>query len=141
MLFRSGDPKTMQDNPVYIDVVGEVVESLRRNIAVCERAGIAKTRLIVDPGIGFGKTADHNIELLANLGRFHELGLPLLIGASRKGFIGLLGGERDAMKRAPGSIAAALYAVSQGAKILRVHDVAKTRQALGVWRALEEAKA
>ena len=137
---QGGDPKTMQDNPVYEDVVIEVCESLRRNIAVCEMAGIAKTRLIIDPGIGFGKTADHNIELLANLGRFRDLGLPLLIGASRKGFIGLLGGESDAMKRAPGSIAAALYAVSQGAKILRVHDVKKTRQALGVWQALDRAK-
>ncbi|MCP4934875.1 MAG: dihydropteroate synthase [bacterium] len=137
---QGGDPKTMQDNPVYEDVVGEVCESLRRNIAVCEGAGIGKMRLIIDPGIGFGKTADHNIELLANLGYFRDLGLPLLIGASRKGFIGLLGGESDAMKRAPGSIAAALYAVSQGAKILRVHDVAKTRQALGVWQALDQAK-
>ncbi len=138
---QGGDPKTMQDNPVYEDVVSEVCESLRRNIMDCEQAGIAKSRLIIDPGIGFGKTADHNIELLANLDRFHELGLPLLIGASRKGFIGLLGGESDAMKRAPGSIAAALFAVSQGARILRVHDVKKTHQALSVWRALDEAKA
>ncbi len=138
---QGGDPKTMQDNPHYENVVDEVLESLRDLVGVCEQAGIAKSRLIIDPGIGFGKTADHNIELMANLGRFSELGLPLLIGASRKGFIGLLGGESDALKRAPGSIAAALFAVSQGAKILRVHDVAKTRQALGVWRALDEAKA
>ncbi len=138
---QGGDPKTMQDNPVYENVVNEVLETLRSLVGVCEKAGINKTRLIIDPGIGFGKTADHNIELLANLGRFGELGLPLLIGASRKGFVGLLGGESDALKRAPGSIAAALFAVSQGAKILRVHDVAKTRQALSVWRALEEAKA
>ena len=137
---QGGDPKTMQDNPVYGHVVNDVVESLRQHIAVCEQAGIARTRLIVDPGIGFGKTADHNIELMANLDHFVELGLPLLIGVSRKGFIGLLSGEGDAMKRAPGSIAAALYAVSQGASILRVHDVAKTRQALSVWRALEAAK-
>ena len=86
LMEQGGDPKTMQDNPHYNDVVGEVIESLRQNIAVCEQAGIAKTRLVVDPGIGFGKTPDHNIELLANLDRFAALGLPVLIGVSRKGF-------------------------------------------------------
>ncbi len=140
LMEQGGDPKTMQDNPLYDDVVSEVANSLGKRVAVCEQAGIARTRLIIDPGIGFGKTADHNIELMAHLDRLRELGLPLLVGASRKGFIGLLGEEGDALKRAPGSIAAALFAVSQGASILRVHDVAKTRQALNVWRALEAAK-
>ena len=140
LMERGGDPKTMLDKPDYKDVAAEVCEALRQRIAVCEKAGIPKSRLIVDPGIGFGKTAAHNIELLANLDRLDELGVPLLLGASRKRFIGSISGESDPLKRVPGSIAAALFGVSKGAQILRVHDVAKTRQALSIWRALETQK-
>jgi dihydropteroate synthase len=141
LMHGKGDPETMQDNPTYKDVVAEVHEYLAARIAVCESAGIARSRLVIDPGIGFGKTLEHNLSLLANLEKFNDLGVPLLLGASRKRFIGSLSGETDAAKRAPGSIAAALHAVSQGAKILRVHDVKKTRQALKVWQAIEAIKA
>jgi dihydropteroate synthase len=99
----------------------------------CERAGISRNRLIVDPGIGFGKTLAHNLALLGSLGILHGLGCPVLLGASRKSFIGRLSGKA-ADDRLPGSIAAALIAASQGVQILRVHDVAATRQALAVWQ-------
>ncbi len=137
LMEKGGDPKTMQDNPCYKDVVADVFQMLFHRIGVCEQAGIARSRLIVDPGIGFGKTLQHNLTLLANLDKFHELGVPVLLGASRKRFIGALSGEQDPLKRAPGSIAAALAGVAQGVQILRVHDVKKTRQALDVWQAIE----
>lgn len=140
LMHGKGDPKVMQDNPTYKDVVEDVFEALRERIEICQQAGISRHRLVADPGIGFGKTLQHNLQLLANLERFHQLGVPLLLGASRKRFIGSLSGEEDPLKRAPGSIATALHGVSQGVQILRVHDVAKTRQALDVWRAIEAAK-
>ncbi len=140
LMHGKGDPKTMQDNPVYEDVVAEVHDYLRGRIEACERAGLDRSRLVIDPGIGFGKTLQHNLTLLANLGKFIDLGVPLLLGASRKRFIGTLSGEEQAEQRAPGSIAAALAGVAQGVQILRVHDVKKTRQALDVWQAIEEAK-
>ncbi len=135
-----GDPKTMQNHPQYGDVVTDVYDYLQDRLKACERAGIHKSRLIVDPGIGFGKTLMHNLALLAHLDRFASLGVPLLLGTSRKRFIGTIGKEADPRKRTPGSIASALQGVAQGVSILRVHDVAKTRQALKVWQAIEEAK-
>jgi len=140
LMHGKGDPKTMQNNPVYQDVVGEVREYLKQRIEACEQAGIERWRLVIDPGIGFGKTLQHNLTLLANLDQLSDLGVPLLLGASRKRFIGTLSGEERAERRAPGSIAAALAGVAQGVQILRVHDVKKTRQALDVWLAIEEAK-
>jgi dihydropteroate synthase len=139
LMHGKGDPKTMQDNPVYDDVLAEVMGFLRDQLAICAAAGISRDRLVVDPGIGFGKTLEHNLTLLANLHRFHELGVPVLLGASRKRFIGALSGESQADRRAPGSIAAALSAVQQGVQILRVHDVGETRQALAVWQGIEAA--
>ncbi len=135
LMHAQGDPKTMQANPRYDHALLDVYDYLAGRIDTCLRAGIARERILVDPGIGFGKTVAHNLELMAGLTLFHSLGTNLLVGASRKGFIGTLTGAVDATDRLPGSIAAALAAASQGAAILRVHDVAATRQALTIWEA------
>lgn len=133
LMHAQGDPKTMQDDPVYEDVVLDVFDYLEARVEACLRAGIPREKIIVDPGIGFGKTLDHNLALLSQLSLLHGLGLPLLVGASRKSFIGHLTGAKSADQRLPGSLAAAVQAVSQGAQIVRVHDVAETRQALQLW--------
>ena len=135
LMHAQGEPKTMQDNPRYDDVVLEVFDYLQARIEAAEAAGIDRARIAADPGLGFGKTLAHNLALLANLSLYHGLGTPLLVGASRKRFIGGLGQEKDPHAREPGSHAAAIAAAAQGAQILRVHDVAGARQALGVWRA------
>jgi dihydropteroate synthase len=135
LMHAQGEPKTMQDNPTYDDVVLEVFDYLRARIEAAEATGIDRARIAADPGLGFGKTLAHNLALLANLSLFHGLGAPLLVGASRKRFIGGLGEEKNPRAREPGSHAAAIAAAAQGAQILRVHDVAGARQALGVWRA------
>jgi dihydropteroate synthase len=132
LMHSQGDPLTMQDNPAYADVVLDVYDALEGRLAACERAGIPRARVVVDPGIGFGKTLAHNLTLLGALGIFHGLGCALMLGASRKSFIGHLTGA-DAGARLPGSLAAALAGVAQGVQILRVHDVAATRQAVAVW--------
>jgi dihydropteroate synthase len=134
LMHAKGDPRTMQKGPRYADVVLDVYDWLQARIEACEKAGIARARLIVDPGIGFGKTLAHNLALLASLGILHGLGCPILLGASRKSFIGRLAGGAAA-ERLPGSLAAALLSAGQGVQILRVHDVAATRQALAVWEA------
>jgi dihydropteroate synthase len=125
----------MQDDPRYQDVVLEVYDYLEARIRVAEEAGIGRARIAADPGLGFGKTLAHNLALLAHTSLFHGLGVPLLIGASRKRFIQGLGGGREPSAREPGSQAAAIAAAGQGAQMLRVHDVAGTSQALAVWRA------
>ena len=134
LMHALGDPRTMQRNPVYDDVVLDVYDALEVRIEACEKAGIARERLIVDPGIGFGKTLAHNLALLGALSIFHGLGCTVLLGASRKSFIGKLTGAL-ADDRLPGSLAAALLGAVQGVQIVRVHDVAATRQALAVWEA------
>ncbi len=139
LMHGKGDPRNMQDNPQYEDVVGEVLEYLRTRARACEAAGIDRKRLIVDPGIGFGKNLHHNLALLAGLWRFAQLGMPVLLGVSRKRFIGALSGEAEPGKRLAGSLAAALHGVSQGVRFLRVHDVAATRQALDVWQAIDRS--
>ncbi len=136
LMHALGDPRTMQDDPRYADVVAEVRDYLAARIAACEAAGIPRAALIVDPGIGFGKTLAHNLALLRDLDAFAVLDCPVLLGASRKGFIGTLSGERDAARRAPGSIAVALHGARHGAAVLRVHDVRETAQALAVDAAL-----
>ncbi|ODT30969.1 MAG: dihydropteroate synthase [Hyphomicrobium sp. SCN 65-11] len=136
LMHAQGDPRTMQAAPEYDDCLLDVCDWLEARLTACEAAGIARDRLVIDPGIGFGKTLVHNLELLAGLTLLHGLGVPVLLGASRKSFIGMLTGEKDARQRVPGSIAAALAGASQGAQILRVHDVAETRQALTVWEAM-----
>jgi dihydropteroate synthase len=140
LMHAKGAPKTMQDDPRYDDVVLEVFDYLEDRIEVAESAGIPRARIAVDPGIGFGKTMEHTLELLANLSLLHGLGVPLLVGASRKRFISGVSGGETPQSREPGSFAVALVASAQGAKILRVHDVAGTRQALSVWRASVEGK-
>lgn len=135
LMHAQGDPKTMQDAPVYDDVLLDVFDYLEARIEACERAGIARSKLIADPGIGFGKTLEHNLQLIAGLSLLHGLGVPVLLGASRKRFIGTLTGVEMAGDRVMGSIGAALAAAGQGAQILRVHDVKATREALVVWEA------
>ncbi len=135
LMHAKGEPKTMHLDPRYDDVVLEVYDYLEGRIAAAEAAGIERTRIAADPGIGFGKTMDHTLALLANLSLLHGLGVPLLVGASRKRFIGGVAGGETPQSREPGSFAVALAAAAQGAQILRVHDVAGTRQALSVWRA------
>jgi dihydropteroate synthase len=137
LMHAQGDPKTMQIAPRYDDVVGEVYAFLDARIAACLAAGIPRERLIVDPGIGFGKTREHNLALIASLDRFMSLGCPILLGASRKRFIAALDRDGPAEERLGGSIAAVLAGRSRGASIFRVHDVAETRQALAVFKAIE----
>ncbi|MEQ8934527.1 MAG: dihydropteroate synthase [Amphiplicatus sp.] len=136
LMHAQGDPRTMQDRPYYDDVVEEVCAYLAGRIEAAVAAGVPRARLIVDPGVGFGKSADHNLALLANVARLAALGAPVLIGASRKRFIASLDRPGEASERLGGSLAAALAAASQGAAILRVHDVAATRQALAVAAAI-----
>ncbi|MEM8571912.1 MAG: dihydropteroate synthase [Pseudomonadota bacterium] len=135
LMHAQGDPETMQDAPEYEDVVIEIYEWFEALLKRCEAAGLPRSRLIVDPGIGFGKTLDHNLTLLRNLSIFHGLGCALLIGVSRKRFIGTLSGATSASDRMPGSIAFALEALRQGAQMIRMHDVRETRQAVAAWMA------
>jgi dihydropteroate synthase len=136
VMHAQGDPTTMQKNPSYDNVLLDVFDFLERQIAGLETAGVPRSRIVVDPGIGFGKTIDHNLALLQNISIFHGLGCAILLGVSRKGFIGKLGQQPDANARAPGSIAVGLAALAQGVQILRVHDVSETAQALRLWRAV-----
>lgn len=129
-------PATMQDDPRYEDVLLDVFDFLKDRIARAEAAGISRARIMVDPGIGFGKTAAHNLALVRRLSLFHDLGVPVLLGASRKRFIGVIGREDVAERRVPGSLAVALAGVAQGAQMVRVHDVAETRQAVRLWQAV-----
>lgn len=135
LMHAQGDPRTMQDDPRYDDVVTDVFDYLEARVEACVGAGIARSKLIVDPGIGFGKTVQHNLELMAGVSLLHGLGVAVLLGASRKSFIGKLTGITHAGDRVMGSIGAALAGVSQGAQIVRVHDVKATRDALTVWEA------
>ncbi|MFN4143756.1 dihydropteroate synthase [Aestuariivirga sp.] len=132
LMHAQGDPKTMQLNPSYQDVALDVYDWLEVRIEACAAAGIARERIIVDPGIGFGKSFRHNLDLLRQFTLFHGLGVPLLMGLSRKGFIGALTGEKVAAQRVHGSLAGALWSALNGAHILRVHDVKATVEALAV---------
>ena len=136
LMHMRGQPRSMQDDPRYDDVVAEVHRYLAERIFAAELAGIAKKNLVVDPGFGFGKTTAHNLALLAGLERFTELGVPVLAGLSRKRSIGELTGRQDPVGRVAGSVAAHLVAAQRGARIVRVHDVAATVDALKVWEAV-----
>jgi dihydropteroate synthase len=136
LMHIRGTPQTMTRLTQYSDVVGEVKAELTQRVHGAERAGVRRDRMIIDPGIGFAKTADQNIEILQRLEEFRDFGVPVLIGVSRKSFIGTYGDETDPARRMPGSIAAALFAVQHGASILRVHDVVETAQALRIWQRL-----
>jgi dihydropteroate synthase len=139
LMHLQGDPQTMQGKPHYQDVLLDVFDHLEQRIAACEAAGVARSKIIIDPGIGFGKSLRHNLDLLNGLGLFHALGCPLLLGASRKTFIGALSREEPATERFPGSLAAALHGLNQGVQIVRVHDVAETVQAVKIWQGLRDA--
>ena len=141
LMHMLGEPKTMQEDPRYEDVVAEVREFLAARLAAAEAAGVPRGRCIVDPGIGFGKLLEHNLALLAGVGLLGELGVPVLVGPSRKRFIGDLTGQGDPHRRLGGSIAACLLARANGATIFRVHDVAETVQALAVAGAIAQAGA
>ncbi len=138
LMHMRGTPASMQEAPTYVDPLAEVAGFLRERVVACERAGIPPHRLILDPGFGFGKTLDHNLALLAGLGRLAELGLPLLVGLSRKSMIGALTG-REVGDRLAGSLAALVLAVERGALILRVHDVGASRDVVKVAWALMQA--
>ena len=135
LMHMQGEPGTMQANPGYQNVVREVLDYLDGRITAAEQAGIARDRIVVDPGFGFGKTLEHNLSLLTSLREFRSLGVALLVGLSRKAMLGKLTG-REPRERVHASVAAALVAVQNGAQIVRVHDVAATRDALAVWTAV-----
>ncbi|UCE76885.1 MAG: dihydropteroate synthase, partial [Gammaproteobacteria bacterium] len=137
LMHMRGDPRTMQSDPHYADVVEEVKAFLIQRVATCEAAGIDPQRLLLDPGFGFGKTVDHNLQLLARLDRLTEPGLPLVVGLSRKSMIGKLL-HLDIAERLPASIALAVLAVERGARLVRAHDVAATWQALQMQIALND---
>jgi len=139
LMHARGNPETMQQDPRYDHVLYDVHDWLAGRVAAAQAAGIPRERLVVDPGIGFGKTVAHNLALVRGLAALHGLGCAVLLGASRKSFIGAVAGEPVADRRVPGSLAAALAGAAAGAQILRVHDVAETRQALAVWSALAGA--
>jgi dihydropteroate synthase len=135
LMHMLGSPRTMQENPVYEDVVDEVKAFLAERVEVAVAAGVEEERIWLDPGIGFGKTAAHNLELLRRLGELRELGRPLVIGTSRKSFIGRVDGS-DAGERLGGTIASSVLAAAEGAEVLRVHDVAEVGQAMAVATAI-----
>jgi len=138
IMHMLGEPKTMQENPVYQDVVKEVKEYLQSQMQAAIDAGVAKDSIIIDPGIGFGKTVEHNLELINHVSEFAELKRPVMIGASRKSFIGSIT-RSDVADRLEGSLAAAVMAVVRGAHILRVHDVKQTMRAVKVAEAILKA--
>jgi dihydropteroate synthase len=140
LMHHKGSPETMQQAPSYDrPVLLEVYDWLEARIAAAVTAGIERTRIVIDPGIGFGKNVQHNLDLMNGLALLHGLGCPIMLGASRKRMIGALSGEAPADARLPGSLALALKAVDQGAQLLRVHDVPETVQALRIWRGLRDA--
>ena len=139
LMHMQGSPGTMQHKPSYVDVVSEVLDFLRARIDAAVDAGIARQNIIVDPGFGFGKTLEHNLLLLKSLPEFRKLGVPVLVGMSRKGMIGAIL-DKPADQRLYGSLSVAVIAAMQGADILRVHDVAETVDALAMVRALREVE-
>lgn len=136
LMHMLGAPLTMQLNPTYQNVVEDIRAYLADRIDACRAAGIAPARILVDPGIGFGKTVEHNVTLIRELQRFGDLAAGVLLGASRKSFIAALSADEPAKQRLGGSIAVALAGTARGARVLRVHDVAETVQALKTWRAV-----
>ena len=139
LMHMQGQPKTMQHSPKYEDVVAEVAEYFVEQIARCENAGIPKSKLLLDPGFGFGKNLNHNYQLLARLAEFHHFGLPLLVGMSRKSMVGQLL-HVSPEQRVTGSVACAVIAAMQGAQIVRVHDVKETVEAMRVVEATLSAR-
>jgi dihydropteroate synthase len=139
LMHMQGDPQSMQQAPQYDNVTQEVFEYLSRRIETLVARGVDQSRIAIDPGIGFGKTLDHNLALLNQTHLFCELGCAVLIGVSRKSFIAKLGKDELPKERLPGSLSAGLAVIAKGAKILRVHDVAETVQAINVWQRIQDA--
>jgi len=137
LMHMQGEPRMMQDDPYYEDVIADIEAFFRQRIAACERAGIKRERILLDPGFGFGKTLEHNISLLAGLEKFQALGCPLLVGMSRKRMIGTLLGDVPTDQRVYGSVSAAVIAAMKGAAIIRVHDVRPTVEALKIVAAIK----
>jgi len=135
LMHMAGEPATMQHAPRYDLASLDVVEALAARVASCAAAGIPADRIVIDPGIGFGKARQHNLDILARLTLFHGIGRAVMVGLSRKSIIGEIAGV-PAGERLPGSLAGALHALGAGVQILRVHDVAETRQAVALWRAI-----
>ncbi|SMG12793.1 MULTISPECIES: dihydropteroate synthase [unclassified Paracoccus (in: a-proteobacteria)] len=135
LMHAQGIPETMQDNPTYGDVLLDVYDALAERIARAEAAGIARDRIVIDPGIGFGKTQEHNLAILRRISLYHGLGCAVLLGVSRKRFIGSIGGVERPADRVAGTLALTLAGIAQGIQIHRVHDVAETRQGIALWRA------
>ena len=138
LTHMQGIPENMQDNPTYNAAPFDIFDWLETRVLDCQKSGIMSKKIIIDPGIGFGKTLNHNIEILSNLGIFHGLGCPICIGVSRKSFIGNLGKENNPKRRLAGSLAAMLHCVKEGVQIIRVHDVKETVQALSVYRSIKQ---
>ena len=138
MMHMQGEPRTMQNNPFYKNAAIDVFDYLKHRIQVCVDAGINHGSIAVDPGIGFGKTLDHNLDILNRLDLYSNIGSAVMLGASRKSFIGKLSNSPLPKRRIPGSLAAVLSAWASGVQLFRVHDVAETRQALDVWQAIEK---
>jgi len=136
LMHCQGEPKTMQAAPAYIHPPAEIFDYLEGRIESCEAAGIGRDRIAVDPGIGFGKSLEHNLAILSHLSLFQGLGCAVLIGVSRKSFIGHITGEERPKALLPGSVAATVVGLNQGVQMVRAHDVAETRQAVAVWRAI-----
>lgn len=136
LMHAQGIPETMQDSPSYGDVLLDVYDALAERIARAEAAGISRTRIVIDPGIGFGKTEAHNLAILRRISLFHGLGCAVLLGVSRKRFIGSISGAENPAERVAGTLAVTLAGIAQGIQIHRVHDVKETRQGLALWRAV-----
>jgi dihydropteroate synthase len=139
LMHMRGEPQTMQRDPSYDDAALDIHDYLSRRIAACEAAGIDRARLALDPGIGFGKTVEHNLKILDRMALYHDFGCPLLLGVSRKSFIAKLSCGEAPKERLAGSLAAALAGLGRGAQIFRVHDVKETRQAIAIWDAIHGA--
>ncbi|WP_208350225.1 dihydropteroate synthase [Pseudaestuariivita rosea] len=137
LMHAQGDPETMQQAPQYDDVLLDVYDVLQERIEYAEARGVRRDQIIVDPGIGFGKTLEHNLKLLNGLGLFHGLGVPILLGASRKSFIAKLTDAPDPAERLPGTLSTTLYGIAQGVQIHRVHDIKSVKQALIVSQAID----
>jgi len=139
LMHMQGEPQTMQADPTYEDVITDIHDYFRARLEVLDEAGIGVEKIAVDPGIGFGKTVDHNLMLISHIDVFHTLGTPVVLGVSRKSFIAKIDRNVPPPERVAGSVAAAIAGWDRGAQIIRVHDVAETRQALAVWQAIEAA--
>lgn len=140
LMHAQGTPQVMQKNPIYNNVIEDIFKYLHQRILLCETHGIGEKMLVIDPGIGFGKTLEHNVSIIRNISKFHDLNVPIMLGASRKSFIEKISGPALPAERISGSVATALWARSQGAQIYRVHDVKETVQAFKVMGAIELAE-